>query len=162
MQLTNIIRDVGDDARRGRIYLPMNDLAHFGVKAEEILRREQPWGYSERFDALMRHQAARAHATFDEALARLPDGDRVQVVCADALAWLRDAPGGFDLAFVDPPFAAGLWRTALDAVAARMADDAWLYVEAPHEADAQPAADWRLHREGSTRDVRYAVYRRGA
>ena len=76
MQLTNIIRDVGDDARRGRIYLPMNELARFGVKAEEILRREPPWGYSERFDALMRHQAARAHATFDEALARLPNGDR--------------------------------------------------------------------------------------
>jgi phytoene synthase len=76
MQLTNIIRDVGDDARRGRIYLPMNELGRFGVKAEEILRREAPWGYSERFDALMRHQAARAHATFEEALACLPEGDR--------------------------------------------------------------------------------------
>ena len=76
MQLTNIIRDVGDDARRGRIYLPMNELARFGVKAEEILRREPPWGYSERFDALMRHQAERAHATFEEALARLPEADR--------------------------------------------------------------------------------------
>jgi phytoene synthase len=76
MQLTNIIRDVGDDARRGRIYLPMNELARFGVKAEEILRRESPWGYSERFDALMRHQAARAHATFEQALARLPEADR--------------------------------------------------------------------------------------
>ena len=76
MQLTNIIRDVGDDARRGRIYLPMNELGRFGVTAEEILRREAPWGYSDRFDALMRHQAARAHATFDEALACLPEGDR--------------------------------------------------------------------------------------
>lgn len=76
MQLTNIIRDVGDDARRGRIYLPINELARFGVKAEEILRREPPWGYSERFDALMRHQAERAHATFEEALARLPEADR--------------------------------------------------------------------------------------
>ena len=76
MQLTNIIRDVGDDARRGRIYLPMNELGRFGVTAEEILRRQAPWGYSERFDALMRHQAVRAHATFDEALACLPEGDR--------------------------------------------------------------------------------------
>lgn len=76
MQLTNIIRDVGDDARRGRIYLPMNELAQFGVKAQEILMREAPWGYSERFHALMRHQAARAHATFDDALARLPECDR--------------------------------------------------------------------------------------
>lgn len=101
-------------------------------------------------------------ANLRQLAARLPDGDRVQVICADALAWLRDAPDGFDLAFVDPPFAAGLWRPALDALAAQMAGDAWLYVEAPHEADAAPAADWRLHREGSTRDVRYAVYRRGA
>ena len=76
MQLTNIIRDVGDDARRGRIYLPMNELGRFGVTAEEILRRQAPWGYSERFDALMRHQAVRAHAIFDEALACLPEGDR--------------------------------------------------------------------------------------
>ena len=76
MQLTNIIRDVGEDARRGRIYLPMDELARFGVKAEEILRREAPWGYSERFEALMRHQAARAHAIFDEALAHLPEADR--------------------------------------------------------------------------------------
>ena len=46
-------------------------------------------------------------------VARLPGGDRAQVVCADALAWLRTAPGGFDLAFVDPPFAGDLWAPAL-------------------------------------------------
>ena len=39
MQLTNIIRDVGDDARRGRIYLPVNELQQFDVKAHEILKR---------------------------------------------------------------------------------------------------------------------------
>ncbi len=77
MQLTNIIRDVGDDARRGRIYLPMSELAQFGVKAQELLVRHAPWGYSERFDALMRHQARRAHALYDEALALLPDEDRI-------------------------------------------------------------------------------------
>ena len=76
MQLTNIIRDVGDDARRGRIYLPMNELQRFDVKAHELLRRESPWGYSPRFEALMRFQAERAHATFDAALARLPASDR--------------------------------------------------------------------------------------
>jgi phytoene synthase len=42
MQLTNIIRDVGDDARRGRIYLPMSELQRFDVKAHELLRRERP------------------------------------------------------------------------------------------------------------------------
>jgi 15-cis-phytoene synthase len=76
MQLTNIIRDVGDDARRGRIYLPVNELQRFDVKAHELLKREKPWGYSERFDALMRFQAERAHGLFDEALALLPEADR--------------------------------------------------------------------------------------
>lgn len=76
MQLTNIIRDVGDDARRGRIYLPMSELQQFDVKAHEILKREKPWGYSERFTALMQFQASRTHATFDAALALLPECDR--------------------------------------------------------------------------------------
>ncbi len=77
MQLTNIIRDVGDDARRGRIYLPVDELQRFDVKAHELLKREAPFGYSERFTALMRFQAERAHATFDEAMALLPEADRV-------------------------------------------------------------------------------------
>ena len=76
MQLTNIIRDVGDDARRGRIYLPINDLQQFDVKAHELLKREAPWGYSDRFQALMRFQAERAHRLYDEALAALPETDR--------------------------------------------------------------------------------------
>jgi phytoene synthase len=76
MQLTNIIRDVGDDARRGRIYLPVSELQRFEVKAHELLQRKAPWGYSPRFLALMRFQAARAHATFDSALQVLPDADR--------------------------------------------------------------------------------------
>jgi 15-cis-phytoene synthase len=76
LQLTNIIRDVGDDARRGRIYLPMADLQRFDVKAHELLQRQAPWGYSERFTALMRFQAERAHATYDAALALLPASDQ--------------------------------------------------------------------------------------
>ena len=78
MQLTNIIRDVGDDARRGRIYLPVDELQHFDVKAHEILKRDAPWGYSERFTALMRFQAERAQRTYDEALALLPEADRAR------------------------------------------------------------------------------------
>jgi len=76
MQLTNIIRDVGDDARRGRIYLPVSELQRFDVKAHELLKRDKPWGYSDRFQALMRFQAQRAHATYDEAMALLPETDR--------------------------------------------------------------------------------------
>jgi phytoene synthase len=76
LQLTNIIRDVGDDARRGRIYLPVDEMQRFDVKASEILMRQAPWGYSDRFTALMRFQAERAHRTYDEALALLPAVDR--------------------------------------------------------------------------------------
>lgn len=76
MQLTNIIRDVGEDARRGRIYLPINELQQFDVKAHELLKREAPWGYSNRFQALMRFQAERAHKLYDEAMALLPATDR--------------------------------------------------------------------------------------
>ena len=76
LQLTNIIRDVGDDARMGRIYLPMAELQQFDVKAHELLKRDAPWGYSDRFTALMRFQAERAHRTYDEALALLPEADR--------------------------------------------------------------------------------------
>jgi 15-cis-phytoene synthase len=76
MQLTNIIRDVGDDARRGRIYLPLSELQRFDVKAHELLRTSAPYAYGERFDALMRFQAERAHRCYDEALALLPQADR--------------------------------------------------------------------------------------
>jgi phytoene synthase len=76
MQLTNIIRDVGDDARRGRIYLPLSELQRFDVKAHEMLRTGPPYAYGERFDALMRFQAERAHRCYDEALALLPEADR--------------------------------------------------------------------------------------
>jgi phytoene synthase len=76
MQLTNIIRDVGEDARRGRIYLPISELQRFDVKAHELLMREAPWGYSTRFQALMRFQAQRAHGLYDDAFALLPEADR--------------------------------------------------------------------------------------
>ena len=71
-QLTNIIRDVGEDAMRGRVYLPLQELEQFGVTAQEICERR----YSERFTALMRFQAERAHRMYDEALALLPAADR--------------------------------------------------------------------------------------
>jgi 16S rRNA (guanine966-N2)-methyltransferase len=93
--------------------------------------------------------------------AKLPGGDRVQVVCADALTWLRTAAGEFDLIFVDPPFAGDLWRPALAALEGRVADNAWLYLESPRATALDPGPMWRAHREGLTRDVRYALFRRG-
>ncbi len=72
LQLTNIIRDVGEDSLRGRIYLPISDLQRFDVKAHEILKRM----YSDRFTALMQFQAQRAHGLYEEALTLLPVADR--------------------------------------------------------------------------------------
>jgi phytoene synthase len=71
-QLTNIIRDVGEDAMRGRIYLPVNELQQFDVKAHEIISRT----YSDRFVALMRFQAERARGLYAEALSMLPPADK--------------------------------------------------------------------------------------
>lgn len=71
-QLTNIIRDVGDDARKGRIYLPVNELQQFNVKAADILNAR----HSADFEALMQFQYERAQRLYDEAFALLPKADR--------------------------------------------------------------------------------------
>ena len=71
-QLTNIIRDVGEDARKGRIYLPIEDLQRFGLTAADILATR----HSPKFVELMRFQAARARDCYREAYALLPESDR--------------------------------------------------------------------------------------
>jgi phytoene synthase len=71
-QLTNICRDVGEDARRGRIYLPQEDLAKFGVTPSSILRAE----YSPAFTDLMAFEFGRARDWYDKAMAQLPAEDR--------------------------------------------------------------------------------------
>jgi phytoene synthase len=81
LQLTNIIRDVGEDAARGRIYLPINELQRFDVKAHELLKRGPAPGtdrsdFEQRFRALMAFQCERALRTYSEALALLPAQDR--------------------------------------------------------------------------------------
>jgi 16S rRNA (guanine966-N2)-methyltransferase len=96
-----------------------------------------------------------------ESVAKLGAQGQVEVVQADALQWLAQRPGGqADIAFVDPPFAAGLWEDVLAGLGPHLAADAWLYLESP--ADAVPAVPlpWMLHREGGTREVRFALYRR--
>ena len=72
LQLINIIRDVGDDARRGRLYLPLDELQQFGVKVADVLNARNVGG----FVPLMRFQAERARALYREALALLPAEDR--------------------------------------------------------------------------------------
>jgi phytoene synthase len=71
-QLTNIIRDVGEDARRDRVYLPADELGRFGLDAADILARRG----DDRFRSLMAFQADRALACYDRAMGRLAPEDR--------------------------------------------------------------------------------------
>jgi phytoene synthase len=71
-QLTNIIRDVGEDARRGRIYLPLDELAQFGVHTSDILNANE----SEGFYKLMQFQVERAQHFYQQSFKQLPAADR--------------------------------------------------------------------------------------
>ena len=71
-QLTNIIRDVGEDARRGRIYLPQDEMARFDVSNDDLLQAN----YSDQFRDLMAFQVERAQALYSQAFAQLPAADR--------------------------------------------------------------------------------------
>ena len=72
MQLTNIIRDVGEDARRGRIYLPLDEMAQFGVHTNDILDGRESAG----FQQLMQLQVERAQRFYQQAMQQLPAADR--------------------------------------------------------------------------------------
>lgn len=71
-QLTNIIRDVGEDARRNRIYLPMDEMQQFGVTAADILQARE----TEAFHKLMAFQIERARRYYRQAFEHLPVADR--------------------------------------------------------------------------------------
>jgi phytoene synthase len=71
-QLTNIIRDVGEDARKNRIYLPMADLKEFGVPASDILHSKE----TGEFQKLMAFEAKRAREHYEKAMRALPREDR--------------------------------------------------------------------------------------
>jgi phytoene synthase len=71
-QLTNIIRDVGEDARRNRVYLPLHELAEFGVTTEDIAHARQ----TENFSRLMGFQVQRAERWYEQAFSQLPPVDR--------------------------------------------------------------------------------------
>jgi phytoene synthase len=81
LQLTNIIRDVGADARAGRIYLPQDELRKFGVSAEDL----QAGRYTEPFVQLMRHQAERARRFYRAAQASFPSTDARALVPAEIM-----------------------------------------------------------------------------
>lgn len=71
-QLTNIIRDVGEDARKNRVYLPVEDLQRFGVPAADVLQSKE----TPAFRSLMEFEAERARGYYEKAMAALPAEDR--------------------------------------------------------------------------------------
>ncbi len=75
-QLTNIIRDVGEDARMGRVYLPQQDLIRHGLSRQQFLSGRTGLEGQPAFRALMAEQAARARDAYREAFAALPEVDR--------------------------------------------------------------------------------------
>ena len=81
LQLTNIIRDVGADARDGRVYLPQQDLAAFGVGEHDLTAGR----HDERFVRLMEHQAARARGFYAAAAAAFPAADARSLVAAEIM-----------------------------------------------------------------------------
>lgn len=80
-QLTNILRDVREDAARDRIYLPLEDLARFGVSEQEILQS----AYTPGFNQLMEFEAARARQFYQEAAAALAPEDKSAMVAAEGM-----------------------------------------------------------------------------
>jgi len=80
-QLTNILRDVREDAARDRIYLPLEDLARFGVSEREILQS----AYTPGFNQLMEFEAARARQFYQEAAAALAPEDKSAMVAAEGM-----------------------------------------------------------------------------
>lgn len=83
-----------------------------------------------------------------------------RVECADAVAWLArsETAPRFELAFLDPPFSAGLWQATATALHPHLAVGAAIHVESPQDFAFAPPPGWRLHREGGTREVRHALY----
>jgi phytoene synthase len=81
LQLTNIIRDVGVDARNGRVYIPQAHLRRFGVTNEDLRASR----YGEAFVALMAHEAARARAFYADARAAYPGVDARSLVPAEIM-----------------------------------------------------------------------------
>jgi 16S rRNA (guanine966-N2)-methyltransferase len=112
-------------------------------------------------EAVLVERDRAAAESLRQVVARLHAQAEAQVVAADAPAFLRTPlQGRFDIVFVDPPFAAGLWPQVFAALPPWLAEAAWLYVESPADADAAPGPGFALHREGRTREARHALYRR--
>ncbi len=99
LQLTNILRDVGSDLARGRVYIPADELAQFGVSEETLHRRERNRAFLE----LMQFQAARARSFFQVAEREVQALDRRRLLAAEIMARVysrlldRIEASGFDV-----------------------------------------------------------------
>jgi phytoene synthase len=87
LQLTNILRDLGSDAERGRLYLPLEDLARYAVSEEQLLAlaRGEASARPAELDALLRFEGARAREHFGRARALLPEADRRSMLAAEIM-----------------------------------------------------------------------------
>jgi len=98
MQLTNILRDVGEDARRGRCYLPDEDLAQFGLTRDEVLHGVHP--ADSRWRSLMTFEIARARSLYACAVPGIallaPDSQRCATACAIGYAGILGAIESID------------------------------------------------------------------
>ena len=94
MQLTNILRDVGEDARNGRCYLPVEDLARFSLDRTEVVGTPSI-AADPRWHRLMTYEIARARALYERALPGISmlsaDSQRCAAACAIGYAAILDA-----------------------------------------------------------------------
>jgi len=86
-QLTNILRDLREDATRDRIYLPLEDLHLYGVSEDDILRS----AYTSNFNRLMEFEASRVRQLYREAAAALAPEDRASMVAAEGMRLIYSA-----------------------------------------------------------------------
>ena len=144
MQLTNILRDVGEDARRGRCYLPLHDLAAFGLSAAEILDGSLV-ATDPRWQRFMTHQVERARALYEAAMPGIPllspDAQRCAWACAIGYSGILGAVEriGFD----------SLRQRARLNTSARLNVLARVWrtrpvtqLQHPHPVDAGPQLEW--------------------
>lgn len=131
MQLTNILRDVGEDAERGRCYLPDEDLATFGLSAEDVLAGRVT-ARDERWRALMAFEARRARALYMAAIPGIallaPDSQGCAAACARGYAAILDV----------------LERTGWDSLTVRASVGGWDRLAVLYDA-------WRDTRRGRAR-----------
>jgi 16S rRNA (guanine966-N2)-methyltransferase len=121
-------------------------------------------------EALSRGAAAVDFVEADAPLARLlrENLERLKqsagrVIHGDALRFLAETHARYDVVFLDPPFSAGLWDAAAQALETHgCLRESWIYVEAPLDASVHVPANWTLHRDGHAGAVRYELYRRSA